>query len=182
MVQLELCVQPSSWLSPAPTSSWSQPAPSSFPAAAPWCPADGAQGKMLGGGCLPWLFWQGSSSSKDKAASCSPGWGGARGRGSQGWARGAGAAGATAGRDGGEGEAETESCVALSVADVYCTGWAGWKGGRLEQGPGPPPAQLGRVGLARGPSLAVAVYIQCRRLQSVGQRHACTPPPAHTCP
>ena len=170
LLQLELCL---AQLSGKPCTHWLK-----FAASSQLLPllmlehGHGAASKRKGSGRRLFtlsFFWQGSSSSKDKAASCSPAWGCARWQGSQGWAGRAGAAGAAAGRDGGE-EAETESCVALSAADVYCTGWAGWKGGRLERGPVPPAAQLQDTGLVHGPSLAVAAYIQCGRLQSARQR------------
>lgn len=69
-----------------------------------------------------------------------------------------------------------ETCVALSGADVYCTGWAGWQGGRWELSP-----QLcggrGRV----APGSGGAAYIQCGRLQRAGLRPRAptlTPPPS----
>lgn len=116
-----------------------------------------------------WLSWQGrGSSSKDKAASCSPSWGCAQCSGSQGQAPGAGG---TAGRDSGK-EAEPESCVALSAADVYCTGWAEWEGGRLEWGPVPPAARPQGAGAGTGPALAVHSVWKAPECEAA--RHTCT--------
>lgn len=89
-------------------------------------------------------------------------------------ARGAGGA---AGRDGGE-EAEPESCVALSSADVYCTGWAGWESGRLEWGPVPPAARPQGAGAGAGPALAV--HSMWKAPECEAARHTCTHTPART--
>lgn len=134
------------------------PAPA---AAAAWGPcahcspvgsSQGWRGRGLGGGFWPWHFAGGAAALQrpNLPPAAQPGAvpaGSARAPGAR-----PGAAGAAAGRDGAEGDAETESCVALSGADVYCTGWAGWQGGRWERGPVPPALWLqgGTWPLARG--------------------------------
>lgn len=86
-------------------------------------------------------------------------------------------AGGTAGRDSGE-EAEPESCVALSAADVYCTGWAEWEGGCLEWGPVPPAARPQGAGAGTGPALAVHSVWKAPECEAA--RHTCTHTHTHT--
>lgn len=71
-----------------------------------------------------------------------------------------------------------ESCVALSAADVYCTGWAGWGGGRLEWGPVPPAALPQGAGAGTGPALAV--HSMWKAPECEAARHTHTHTPAHT--
>lgn len=163
------CVWPSSWLCPITTGS--QSACTQLLPGCCW-----SEEKAAGRGFSPCGFpGKGGSSSKDKAASRSLSWGCAQCSGSQGRAQGAGG---TAGRDSGE-EAEPESCVALSAADVYCTGWAEWEGGCLEWGPVPPAARPQGAGAGTGPALAVHSVWKAPECEAA--RHTCTHTHPHTC-
>lgn len=82
--------------------------------------------------------------------------------------------------DGSKGEAETESCVALSVADIYCTGWAEWKGDAWSVAPNPWPCSCRKAGGCGAPRSWVAAYIQCGRLQCARQGQTCMHTPMHT--
>lgn len=79
--------------------------------------------------------------------------------------------------DGGK-EAEQESCVALSAADVYCTGWAGWEGGRLEWGPVPPAARPQGAGV--GTFNVEGSRVRGSEAHTHTHTHTCTHPHTRT--
>lgn len=71
-------------------------------------------------------------------------------------------------------------CVALSVADIYCTGWAGWKGDAWSVALDPWPCSCRKAGGHGAPCSWIAAYIQRGRLQCARQGHTCMHTPMHT--